>query len=528
MASRIALTPEQTDLQLAPGETAGITFTVTNSGPVVDAFQLSMTNVDPSWCTLASDQISLFPGDAAEVNLQVHPPVGSTLAGSYTFQLLVTSVDAATEYSLATITLTIAPESELVLEIEPQKVVARKGVFTLSLRNEGNIERAVVLHPSDADEILSFAFGEAQVTPIVKGGKRSDPNAPTESFDVATGTAVGETTPASRVATEWTAPGEEAAQGALAMTIPASSLVAIPVTVGPAKRIWFGPERDLRFEIAATPPGIEWEAYQARRIMGELVYRPVFSWWSKMPLVLRRVLAVLFPLLLLGLLLFLLLRPTDNRNPNAVDASATQTALVLNAQATLTALAANSGPNVAATLTAQAANGPNIPATLTAVAAANSGPGGMGPLRILKFDWTTDGSGGLAVTWEVTNALTVTLNSDVVTLVGTKPVDPTSDQAMTLIATNGKETASRSLGVLLLRPPEITSFKAEPELIKPGDGVVVSWEVLRADEILFDGSKVTGPNGSVSLQPRQTEQHILVARNNFGQVQGTVTITVQP
>jgi hypothetical protein len=169
-----------------------------------------------------------------------------------------------------------------------------------------------------------------------------------------------------------------------------------------------------------------------------------------------------------------------------------------------------------------------VAATLTAQALANSGQGNLGPLRILKFDWATQNDGVLAVTWEVTNALTVTLNSEIVPLLGTRPVDSSSDRAMTLTATNGKDTASRSLGVLLLRPPEITVFKAEPPQVRPGEGVVLSWEVLRADELFLDGNRVSGPNGSVSLQPQQPEQHTLVARNNFGQSQTTVNINVVP
>jgi hypothetical protein len=265
--------------------------------------------------------------------------------------------------------------------------------------------------------------------------------------------------------------------------------------------------------------------------MGELVYTPIFSWWSKIPLVLRRLIPIIFALLLLGLLLYLLLRPTDQPPINTVDAGATQTALALSNSATQTALALAGGgdPNISATLTAiAAANAPSVAATLTAQAAANNGQGNLGPLRILKFDWATEGEDALAVTWEVTNALTVTLNTDVVPLLGTRPVDSSTDRSMTLTATNGKDTASRSLGVLLLRPPEIVVFKAEPAEVRAGEGVVVSWEVLRADEILLDGNPVSGPNGSVSLQPQQPEQHTLVARNNFGQAQSTVVINVIP
>lgn len=535
MASRIALVPEQTDLQLASGESVGIVFSVTNAGPVVDAFTFTMQNVDIGWYTLSPGQISLFPGDEADVNLQIHPPPGVALAGTYAFQLLATSIDSPTDFATANIILTVSAESELDVVLEPQRVVGRKGAFALTITNEGNVKRDVVLRPSDADEKLAFVFGEVNSTPIPKGGRRTDPNAPTQQMDVATGTAVGETLISSRLDTELTPPSADAPQGALAFTIPPSSTVQVPFTVAPAKRIWFGPEQNLRFEVAATPPGVEWEAYQARRVMGELVYNPVFSWWSKMPAILRRLLAILFPLLLLALLLYLLFRPQDKPVvPDTPDVSATATALALlngdgGASATLTALASLNAPDVAATLTAQAGEAPDVSATLTAQAIANAnGQSTGGPLRILKFDWTTADNGLLAVTWEVTNALTVTLNSDIVGLTGVRTVDSTTDRSLTLIASNGKETASRSLGVLLLKPPEIKTFKAEPAQVNQGQGVVLSWEVLRGDEILLDGNKVNGPNGSVSLLPQTSEQHTLVAKNTFGEVESTVQITVVP
>ena len=90
--------------------------------------------------------------------------------------------------------------------------------------------------------------------------------------------------------------------------MPVSSVVQIPLTVKTKKRIWTGREQNLRFDVAATPPGVEWEAREARRA-GELIYRPYLARWSALPLMLRRAIAIGVPLLMLGLLLFLLLRP---------------------------------------------------------------------------------------------------------------------------------------------------------------------------------------------------------------------------
>jgi hypothetical protein len=530
MASRILLVPDKTDLQLSAGEADTVRLSITNAGPVVDAFELTISSIDPSWYTLTPTSLSLFPQDEAEATLVLHPPAGAAiLAGSYAFEVVATSHDAPTEQSRVSISLTLAAVSELTIDIEPQRIIARKGLFTLTLNNEGNIERKVVLRPSDPEERLSFVFGEAEATSISKAPRpRLDnteptrvittPDAPTVANDVSIGRSVGEQAPlASRLPADYTPPNSDAAQGYLEMSIPPSTQVQIPVTVTPAKRVWFGPELSLRFEIAATPPGVEWEAYQAKRVAGELVYTPIFSWWSKLPVILRRALMIAFPLLLLALLLFLLLRPTNQPTLPQVDAQATQTAIAqVNVSATLTALA-------------QAGNNGGGGGTPTAVG--SGGPGGtptsaLGPMRIIKFDWATAADGSLAATWEVTNAVTVTLNDKIEPLIGTEPVDTSSDRSLTLVADNGKQTVSRSLGVLLLKPPEITTFAANPPEITTGTGTVLSWETQHATDLTLDGNPVDGPKGSVSLQPTQTQQHTLVAKNDFGQVQSTTTITV--
>src|SRR5205814_2669813 len=114
--------------------------------------------------------------------------------------------------------------------------------------------------------------------------------------------------PPSTIETLWTAPNSTEAQGALEMTLPPASLTEIPLDVRTRKRIWFGKRQAIRFEIKATPPGVEWEEKDARKIAGELVYDPYLAAWSALPLVLRRVAMVALVLVILGLLLFLLLR----------------------------------------------------------------------------------------------------------------------------------------------------------------------------------------------------------------------------
>src|SRR4051794_9927491 len=131
MVSRILLVPDKTEINLSTGETDTVHLAISNAGPVVDAFELNVVGIDPSWYTFAPTSISLFPQDEAEATLELHPPAAvMILAGSYNFEVVATSHDAPTEQSRAAFSLSLAAAGDLAIDIEPQRIVARKGVFT--------------------------------------------------------------------------------------------------------------------------------------------------------------------------------------------------------------------------------------------------------------------------------------------------------------------------------------------------------------------------------------------------------------
>ncbi|MDQ3928728.1 MAG: hypothetical protein M3328_06220, partial [Chloroflexota bacterium] len=387
MASRVELETNLQEIDLSAGETSTVSITVSNAGNVVDAFDITVLDLDPSWYTITPTQVSLFPQAKGTVTLQLHPPAQATvLAGLYPFQVIATSRDDPSERASILLQFTLAAVADLALGIEPQRIVARRGTFNLTVTNAGNTERQVVLRPSDPDALLLFTFGRADATAISRRLARADglpadtptsPDATTMNMNVSTGRPVGELEPLpTTVDTEWTEPGGEAPQGSLELTLPASTSVTIPMTVATRRRIWTGPETPLKFEVAATPPGVEWEETEARRINGELVYRPLLAIWAGLPMATRRVLAILIPLLILALLLFLLLRPTGNPNGGTVNAGATQTALALAAAQTQTAAALAAAQTQTAVAAAAAANAAAAAAaaaqTQTALAAAGA------------------------------------------------------------------------------------------------------------------------------------------------------------
>lgn len=563
MVARIRLEPDVVEAELPAGGTAAIKVVVTNGGNIVDAFDLVARELDPAWYTLSPASVSLFPQAQSTVLLRLHPPAGfQTPAGTYPFALVATSRDQPGDSSEVTITLRVAAVGELTAGIDPQRVAGRQGTYRLALINAGNTPREVVLRPMDPEERLTFSFGAARSQPYAEPAPQlgaaglgampaTSPDANTVQYDVA-GAARAQTTTGllpSTIETDWRAPGGEAGQGYLSLTMPPASRVELPLTVAARRRIWRGGTAvQLPFEVAATPPGVEWEAAEAKRVQAELVYRPVFAAWAGLPLALRRAVAVLIPIILLALALFALLRNNGAPAQPTVNAGATQTALALltvqaNAAGTQTALAqaaAAAAASNAGTQTALA--GSSASQTQTALAQANGGGGAggtgtstgtggpsnsaSGPPQILRYD-LSQVNGAWQLNWEVTHAITVTLNDVKVLPLGTQTVDANTDQSYTLTATNGRDIVSQSQGVQVLQPPQIQSFTADQTEVCLGCSVTLSWKVARAETITINDQTENDAQGSATFQPTANTDYLITAQSALGKDVKTLTVNVR-
>jgi hypothetical protein len=549
MAGRIVIESSEKGLNLAGGERGLITLTLTNASNVVDAFDVAINDLDPAWYTLTPNKVSLFPKAKGVTTLQLHPPMSSRHpAGDYPFTVVVTSRDAADETATLPLQITLAASGDLSAELEPQRIVGRQGTFRLAVNNAGNYDRQVVLRPTDNEEKLFFAFGAPQFFPLASAKPKTGPDDETAVYNVAQAQNVGQADfSQAPPQPEWTPPNPESGQGYLTLTIPTATRLEIPLTAKRREREWFGMEIPQRIEVNVTPPGVEWEAKDARKATAELVYQPILAWMNGIPLGLRRALAFLIPLLILGLLLFLLLRPQDNNNAGAAVSQTqtaqalgnaqTQTALALSLSQTQTALAGNGNLSAAdLTATAQAGGGlssADLTATARALSAADltaTAQAGGGPLRIVNFDWDS-ASGTFQAVWEVapTQGVTVTINKTPVPPVGSMPFDPSEDRSLILEASNGSDIVSRALGAVHLRAPSIRLFTTDAApgtSVAPGTTVTLSWETSGSERVLLNDAPVDGPNGSLQVTPSSTTEYLLTAENSVGSVISRLTVNV--
>ena len=81
-------------------------------------------------------------------------------------------------------------------------------------------------------------------------------------------------------------------------------------------------------------------------------------------------------------------------------------------------------------------------------------------------------------------------------------------------------TVSQSKGVIVMRPPEIVTFTAEPAQIAPGTQVILSWHtVLGRGRMLINDQPVAAPDGSVSTAPTTTTEYVLTAKASWARSQ---------
>jgi len=135
------------------------------------------------------------------------------------------------------------------------------------------------------------------------------------------------------------------------------------------------------------------------------------------------------------------------------------------------------------------------------------------------------------LSWNVTGANTINI-SGIGTVTGNSiSVSPSSTTTYTLTATNsaGSPTAQTTLTVnpVVVNPPVINSFAANPTSITSGQSSILSWNVTGATSISISGiGTVTGT--SITVTPGTTTTYVLTASNSGGNPTASTIVSVTP
>jgi hypothetical protein len=296
------------------------------------------------------------------------------------------------------------------------------------------------------------------------------------------------------------------------VSVPHGGTAQANLTARPIKRPLVSLERAYVFSVdvaqARPSDSVDQASETLAMVIGELGYRPPLATLAALPLNARRLLMALAAAALLAALLIWFLAAPGRRG-----------ALIERVPSTK--------PLVAAVETAL-----NLPEKIAAPDAGGAGPVAAAP-HIKTFELTTPGQAGrtdYALVWEVEGADQVTIQGQpqADASAGTLPLTKLENTEYVLQASKGATTVNQSVGIVILRPPDIQQLAANPPQIAPGDSTTLQWTAVRGDRASLADQTVEPTGGVLKVSPTATTTYTLVVENELGRSQRTVEVRVAP
>lgn len=189
-----------TYVETVGGKSVALTLSVANTSDVIDAYELRVYGLDPTWVIADPARLSLFPGDIGQIQLEFCVPQDYP-AGLRQISVHVQSENEPTEFALATLTLHIADRPLVAITLDPTSITGGKTAeFGMVVTNRGNAAVDVVADAVDPEELAQFEFvpatmhlqpGEQQVVQARVESKRPWVGAPKVRVLTFRATAVG-------------------------------------------------------------------------------------------------------------------------------------------------------------------------------------------------------------------------------------------------------------------------------------------------------------------------------------------------
>jgi beta-lactam-binding protein with PASTA domain len=246
-----------------PGSRATILGLIRNQSDVVDNFDLSVRGLPEGWWTVTPATAYLVPYGTGgmyeqEVQIHLHPPrTPEAQARPWSFEVVAVSRAYGGEVAAAPATVTIGPYFEIATELRPERGTGRlKARYKLTVRNKANARTEVAVGAEDTDGLCQFRFAEPSIA------------------------------------------------------IEPGNAIECPFTCLPPKQIWLGRPLDRRFQVTATPIGIELPVPQPPR-MAVFRQRPWLPWW----------LAIVAPIVIVLAIVAYSLLPKQTVVPNLKNAA---------------------------------------------------------------------------------------------------------------------------------------------------------------------------------------------------------------
>jgi hypothetical protein len=162
----LSIAPEQVALTLVPGERASVNVRVRNNTTLPLTISLTIDGFPSEWVD-GMPTLSVAPGAQASATLTVTvPTVSASLAGARLVSIQAFAAELPTLMFEAPLEWHIAPFLSGELAITPKRSSGcdHQEVYTIQVRNNGNVQAAYVLSAADEAQELEYFFTQERVS----------------------------------------------------------------------------------------------------------------------------------------------------------------------------------------------------------------------------------------------------------------------------------------------------------------------------------------------------------------------------
>jgi hypothetical protein len=155
-----------TTVRLEAGTSTRIPLLIRNTGDIVEGYRVEIVGPPAAWTTVEPSEVTIYPGDAATLQVDVHPPRdASATAGEHLFGVRVVPLEHPEDAVVPEGVVEVLPFLDLTAELVPRASHGRLGGrHEVAVDNRGNAPIDVDLTASDPADMLMTRVRPETVT----------------------------------------------------------------------------------------------------------------------------------------------------------------------------------------------------------------------------------------------------------------------------------------------------------------------------------------------------------------------------
>ena len=165
MPNNIEATATPNSLVTKLGDNVETNLHLRNLGQTIDQLTISIEGLDANWYAIPVSSVALFPNDEDNLKIIFEPPKADQIkAGVYNFCINVSSQTNPEEINTVDMSIEVQTVPELEINISPQSITGRRGIYHLGINNPGDNEATIQLQCSDSNGALKYYLQSEYLT----------------------------------------------------------------------------------------------------------------------------------------------------------------------------------------------------------------------------------------------------------------------------------------------------------------------------------------------------------------------------